>query len=112
MKLFSGLSSRCSVYSCTEHYDGSFLTNPTVPSQYIKVEKSPIVFGKHCVVGTNSTVLLGCNLGDYSAVGAFSLVNKDVEFGAMVKGIPAKKYKDRDVHQLMKLEHSLMNATP
>lgn len=108
LKLFSGLSSRCSIYSSSEEYDGSFLTNPTIPKKYLKLKKMPITIGKHSVIGTNSTVLPGCDIEDYCSVGAFSLVNRPIPFGKMAKGIPAKVYKDRNVENLKHLEKQLL----
>lgn len=104
MKIFSGMSSRCSVYSGSENYDGSYLTNPTIPTQYTLTITKPIYIGKHVVIGTNSTILPGCHIGDYSSVGAFSLVTKSIPEGKMVKGIPAKVYRDRDMLKLKELE--------
>jgi len=110
MKMFSGISSRCSVYSGSENYDGSFLTNPTVPVEYTFTNTKPIYIGKHVVVGTNSAILPGCNIDDYSSVGAFSLVTKSIPEGKMAKGIPAKVYRDRDVVKLKELENLLLKG--
>lgn len=106
MKMFSGLSSRCSLYSSSDDYSGAFLTNPTVPKQFLNIKKGPIILGKHVILGTNSCVLPGCNLGDGVAVGAFSLVNKDVEKFKIVIGIPATVVKDRK-RDLINLEKCL-----
>ena len=107
MKMFSGIASRCSVYSGSENYDGSFLTNPTVPLEFTSITTKPIYIGKHVVVGTNSTILPGCDINDYSSVGAFSLVTKSIPEGKMAKGIPAKVYRDRNIIKLKELEDLL-----
>lgn len=103
LRAFSGLSSRCSLYSSSDTYDGTCLTNPTVPSEYSKVYSAPIVLGRHVIVGTNSSILPGCHLGDGSAVGAFSLVTKGVGEFKIAVGIPAKEVKDRS-KELLELE--------
>ena len=95
MKKFSGLSSRCSLYSTSDKYDGSCMTNPTVPEEFLDVISGEIVLGKHVVVGNNSTILPGCKIGEGSAVGAFSLVTKDISDFKISVGIPAKELKDR-----------------
>ena len=110
MKMFSGISSRCSVYSGSENYDGSFLTNPTVPLEYTSTITKPIYIGKHVVIGTNSAILPGCNVDDYSSIGAFSLVTKSIPEGKMAKGIPAKVYRDRDIIKLKELENLLLKG--
>ena len=40
LKDFSGLSSRVTIYSATDDYSGIGLTNPTVPKEYLNIEKS------------------------------------------------------------------------
>ena len=107
MKMFSGLSSRCSLHSSSDNYDGTCLTNPTVPKKFLNVKKSPIVLGRHVIIGNNSSILPGCTIGIGSAVGAFSLVNKDIQEFKIAVGIPAKVVKDRD-KGLLKLEEECL----
>jgi acetyltransferase-like isoleucine patch superfamily enzyme len=49
-----------------------------------------IIIGKNVVIGANSTVLAGVEIGDGAVVGAMSLVTKDVPRNVVVGGIPAK----------------------
>ena len=51
--------------------------------------------GKNVMIGANSTVLPGVNIGDNSTVSACSLVNKDIPVGAFVGGVPARILKRR-----------------
>ena len=37
MKDFSGISSRCTIYAESDDYSGKFLTNPTVPDEYLLI---------------------------------------------------------------------------
>lgn len=99
-KMFSGLSSRCSLYSSSDNYDGSCLTNPTVPKKFLDIKTAPIILGKHVIVGNNSTILPGCSIGDGAAIGAFSLVTKDIEPFKIAVGIPAKPIKNRKKEML------------
>lgn len=103
LKTFSGLSSRCSLYSSSDNYDGSCLTNPTVPKEFLDIKTAPIVLGKHVIIGNNSTILPGCSIGDGAAIGAFSLVTKDIEPFKIAVGIPAKPIKDRK-KEMLKME--------
>lgn len=107
LKAFSGLSSRCSLYSSSDTYDGTCLTNPTVPDEYTSVYSAPIVLGRHAIVGTNSSILPGCSLGDGAAVGAFSLVIKNIGEFKVAVGIPAKEIKDRS-RDLLELEEKCL----
>jgi len=103
---FSGLSSRVSVYSSSDDYSGNYLTNPTVPPQYTNVINSPVYIGKHVIIGTNSTILPGVSIQEGSAVGAHSLVNKNISAHKIAFGVPAKEQGDRR-RDMYKLEHDL-----
>lgn len=52
-------------------------------------EIKPIVIGKHCWIGTKSVVLGGTLIGDYSTIGAGSVVTKNVPSKVMAAGNPA-----------------------
>jgi acetyltransferase-like isoleucine patch superfamily enzyme len=95
MKDFSGLSSRVSLYSSSDDYSGRSLTNPTVPDEFKKVHHGPVILGKHVIIGVGSAILPNVTIADGSAVGALSLVTKDVEGGIIVSGVPARKISTR-----------------
>jgi galactoside O-acetyltransferase len=92
---YSGLSSRVSVYSSSDNYDGEYMTNPCIPTNFTNTIHKDVIIGKHVVVGSGSVILPGVYLADGSAVGAMSLVTKDVGEFEIVVGIPAKKLKNR-----------------
>ncbi|MFC0414203.1 acyltransferase [Cytobacillus solani] len=92
---FCTLSSRVILYSLTDDYSGLSMTNPTVPKEYTGVIKAPITISKHVIIGTNSTVLPNVVIGEGSAIGAHSLVTKNINSWGIYAGIPAKKIKDR-----------------
>jgi acetyltransferase-like isoleucine patch superfamily enzyme len=94
---FSGLSSRVSIYSSSDDYSGNFLTNPTVPAEYTNVMSSSVFIGKHVIIGTNSTVLPGVSIFEGAAIGAHSLVNKNIASHKIAFGIPAKETGDRNI---------------
>lgn len=50
---------------------------------------APVIIGKDCWIGANSTILPGVTIGDFSVVAAGSVVTKDVPSGVMVAGVPA-----------------------
>jgi dTDP-4-amino-4,6-dideoxy-D-glucose acyltransferase len=92
---FSGLSSRVSIYSSSDDYSGSALTNPTVPDIYKNVLHADVYIGRHVIVGSGSVILPGVSLFEGVAVGALSLVRKDCEAFGIYAGNPAKKIKER-----------------
>lgn len=55
----------------------------------------PVVIGKHCWIGANVTILPEVQLGDYTVVGAGSVVTRSFPEGhVVIAGSPARKIKD------------------
>jgi acetyltransferase-like isoleucine patch superfamily enzyme len=107
LKDFSGLSSRVALYSATDDYSGSSLTNPTIPKEYLNVLQGEIVLDRHVIIGTNSTVLPNVTIGEGSSVGAHSLVTKNLDSWGIYVGTPVKRIKDRK-KDLLKMEKNLI----
>lgn len=100
---FSTISSRCCIYAISDDYSGYSMTNPMIDSKYKNIENKEIIIGKHCIVGTNSTLLPGSKLNDGVAIGAHSLVNRECEKWSLYYGVPAK-YKKQRSRNLLSLE--------
>ena len=59
--------------------------------KHLNIEKPSILIGKYCWLGMNVTVLPGVKLGDFTIVGAGSVVTKSFESGhCIIAGNPAK----------------------
>lgn len=104
---FSAISGKCSIYSSSDRYDGSLMTNPTVPEPYRQTYHKDVYLGKHVVVGAGSVILPGIVLEDGCAVGAMSLMTKvspiDRAYWKIWAGIPAKVIGNRQT-DIFKLE--------
>lgn len=92
---FANLSQGVRVYSKSDDYSGDHLTNPMVPEKYLGLAVAPVHIGRHAIVGSGSVVLPGCKLGDGAAVGALSLVRRDLDEWTVYAGIPARKLRLR-----------------
>src|SRR4051794_31862358 len=103
---FSGLSSRVALYSATDDYSGISLTNPTVPKKYLNVSQGEVILNKHVIIGTGSTILPNVEIGEGSAVGAHSLVIKDLDSWGIYVGSPVTRIKKRN-NNLLELEKQL-----
>lgn len=106
MKDFTTLSSRCVVYAKSDDYSGEKLTNPTVPEEYLGVISEKVILNKHVIIGTGSTILPGVEIGEGTAVGSMSLVNKSLDAWGIYAGIPCKWMKARK-KELLQLEQKL-----
>lgn len=105
---FSGISSRVSIYSSSDDYSGSFLTNPTLPKIYKNTVSQDVYLGKHVIIGAGSIILPGTRLNQGIAVGALSLViGKEYTEFMIYAGIPAAPIKTRNKN-LLQLEQQLL----
>lgn len=100
---FCNLSGRVSIYSSSDDYSGEYMTNPTVPATYTRVDHRSVVLGRHVIIGAGTVILPGVTIGEGTAVGALSLVTKDLEPFGIYAGSPVKKIKSRSTH-LLELE--------
>ena len=107
MRDFSGVSYNSTITANTEDYSGEHLTNPTVPQKYRQIRQGSVVLEKHVVIAMHCVVLPGVTIGEGAAIGAMSLVNKNVEPWSISFGIPARRIKDRR-RDLLELEAALM----
>ena len=97
---YANISSRVSVYSINDDYSGVTMTNPTIPDKYKKVTSKEVYIGAHTIIGSASIVLPGVVIGEGSAFGSFSFINRDSEPWSINVGIPFKKIKERSKNLL------------
>lgn len=98
---FSNLSSRVAVYSSSDDYSGSSMTNPTVPTEFTNTIHADVIIGRHVIIGTGSVILPGVTLEEGVAVGALSLVSKSCQEFGIYTGVPARRIKNRKKDLLM-----------
>ncbi len=83
----------------------SGIASPLVPIEYKgNVQIGNITLGRHCIVGSNSTILPNVRLEDGAAVGAQSLVKGDIPAWSLYGGIPARHIKNRNRNEILRLE--------
>jgi acetyltransferase-like isoleucine patch superfamily enzyme len=68
----------------------SILTHEFLPDGW---KKGAIKIGRNATIGTMTVVMPGVEIGDGATVAAYSLVNRDVEPGVTVGGVPIKRIK-------------------
>ena len=104
---FSGLAYGCHVFAQSDDYSGRSMTNPTVPDEFKKETKAPVLIKRHSIIGTGSVVVPGVTLEEGTAVGALSLITKTTMPWSVYFGIPAKRIKARDKGLLENEKHLL-----
>ncbi len=92
---FVGLSARTVVYAESDDYSGEYMTNPTIPQKYLGVVSQRVILEKHVIIGAGCTLLPGVSVGEGSAVGCMSLVNRSLEAWGIYVGIPCRYKKER-----------------
>lgn len=102
----STLSWGVRVFTRSDDFSGSCLTNPTVPSKYTGVKGGTVRLAKHVIVGANSVILPKVSLGEGAAVGGMSMVSNNLDEWGIYSGVPAKRIKDRK-RDLLELEKAL-----
>ena len=100
---FSGLAYHAQVFSQSDDYLGSSLTNPTVPDVYKKETKKSVSIGRHVIVGAGAIIMPGADLADGCSVGALSLVRKKTAPWGVYAGNPARRIMERK-KDLLELE--------
>lgn len=104
---FASISAGVRIFTGKDDFLGSGLINPTVPERYRAMERSFVRIGAHAVIGANSVILPGVVIGTGAAVGACSLVNKDLEPWTVYGGSPARPIKPRPRERMLELERQL-----
>ncbi len=100
---FCNISSRVSIYSSSDDYSGEFMTNPTVSEEFTNVDHRGVTLNRHVIIGSGTVILPGVTVGEGVAVGALSLVAKDLESFSIYSGSPIKLLKSRS-KRLLELE--------
>lgn len=103
---FANISSRVAIYSSNDDYHGIALTSPMVPERFRRVHTAPVVVGRHVIIGSGSVVLPGVTLHEGAAVGALSIVKRDVAPFTIVAGPNGRRIGGRR-RDLLELEAEL-----
>jgi acetyltransferase-like isoleucine patch superfamily enzyme len=109
---FCSLSSGVRVLTGTDDFGGSGLTNSTIPPEFRHVSRSYVHIGRHTMVGTNTVVLPGTRIGEGCAIGACSLVNRDLAPWGIHVGSPARRIRERRSEQILAQEAELQMTHP
>lgn len=85
-------------------------THDLDPRMNRKLYYKPINIKNNVWIGSNSTILQGVTIGEWSVVAAGAVVTKDVEPYTVVGGIPAKFIKKVDTNSELKAQTTLLDG--
>ena len=105
---YCNLSQGVKIYTKSDNYDGSTITNPTFKEKYTKPIKGKVYLDEHCIIGPGTVILPGVTLEKGVSVGALSLIKKNLKKWNVYAGIPVKKIKKRKIIT-KKMEHVALN---
>lgn len=92
---FCGISNNCSLFGKSDIYDGSCLTNPTVPDKFSNLIIGDIILEKHSIIGSTSVVLPNTILSEGTAIGTLSKVQGKLDEWTIYAGSPLIKIRKR-----------------
>jgi len=107
MEDFSGLSHGVKIFTNSDDFSGNHLTNPMIPARFRKVHSGPVILRKHVLIGAGSIVLPDVTIETGAAIGALSLVRKNIPAWTIFAGNPAKRIGTRS-QDLLTLEQALL----
>jgi acetyltransferase-like isoleucine patch superfamily enzyme len=93
---FSGFSAGCRVITGSDDFSGPWLHTPGVPPEFRNVRISHVTIEKSVVVGTNAVIFPSVTIGEGAAIGAGSMVRRDVAPWGVYAGDPLRKVGERD----------------
>ena len=92
---YCNLSQGIKIYTKTDNYDGTTITNPTFSEKYTKPIVGKVTLKEHCIIGPGTIILPGVNLERGVSIGAMSLVKTSLKAWNIYAGLPVKKIKKR-----------------
>ncbi len=99
------IGDNCSVSTESILYTASHIAD----SEEFKYYEKETVIGNGVWIGARAVVLPGVVIGNYSMIGACSLVSSgEYEAGFIYAGIPAKKKKSRGINHIKDLNHKVL----
>jgi acetyltransferase-like isoleucine patch superfamily enzyme len=92
---FSTLAYGCHIVAQTDDYSGRTMTNSTIPPDFKNETSAKVVVGAFSILGTNTIVLPGVNIGVGVASGARTTFVTDAKPWTIYVGTPAHELRDR-----------------
>lgn len=106
---FTTIAYGVKVFTQSDDYSGTTMTNSTVPKEFKKEFKNEVVLKKFSIVGAGSIIMPGVVLAEGTSIGAMSLTLESTKPWGIYVGSPAKRLKDRK-KDLLELEKEYLSS--
>ncbi|MFZ4413849.1 MAG: acyltransferase [Bacteroidales bacterium] len=104
MEDYTGLSPRCTVFSAMDDFSGEYLIGPMVEKTKTNLTGGLVHIKKYSQIGAGCVIFPNIIIEEGVAVGAMSLVNKNLKAWTIYSGIPARMIKKRENKLLLKVD--------
>ena len=102
-----GIAPHSALYSAVEDYTQGHLTNPTIPEDLRATSVGRIILEPHVAVGSSTVLTDSRRCGVGAAIGALSLVSRDVRPFEVVHGNPIRRVGVREEIPLVSRDAAL-----
>ena len=110
---FAEMGVQCVLHSDSDDWSGNSLVGPTIPIEYKPhLKRGKILMKRHSLLGARCTILPGVTLHEGAAVGAHSLITRDMDEWSISAGIPAVNIKPRSRKMIELEKQFLMEYKP
>jgi len=100
---FTTVSSRCAIYAESDDYSGESPTNPMLPEKCRTTYGGNVLLKPYVIIGSGCTILPNLTVGEGAAIGAMSLVTKNIPEWGIYGGVPCHFLKERSKKLLERL---------
>ena len=97
---FCAISQGVRILTATDDFKDWGFGNSTIDNQFRNVKSLPITIGRFSIIGANSVILPGVNIGEGAMVGANSTITKDLEPWGIYVG--NKRISERNKKEVLK----------
>lgn len=92
---YTGISAHSVVYSAMDDFGGEYLVGSIHPEEQTNVTGGKVLVKKFSQIGVNCVIFPNLTIDEGVAVGACSLVTKNLEPWGIYVGTPVRRIKDR-----------------
>ena len=105
---FCAISQGVRILTATDDFKDWGFGDSTIDNQFRNVKSLPITIGRFSIIGANSVILPGVNIGEGAMVGANSTITKDLEPWGIYVG--NKKISERNKEEVLKNYERFLNT--